>query len=78
MNFARWMKTTFANARPTRIATQVEAQEATKQMDMCITNGVLILTIKVRNAGIFGGKPFNVMERETDVRLGKERSGKEL
>jgi ketosteroid isomerase-like protein len=33
---------------------------------------VALVTTKVRNAGVFGGKPFDVMERETDVLVWKD------
>jgi ketosteroid isomerase-like protein len=37
---------------------------------------VALVTAKVHNAGTFGGKPFDVMERETDVWLWKDGSWK--
>jgi ketosteroid isomerase-like protein len=37
---------------------------------------VALVTAKVHNAGTFGGKPFDVMERETDVWFWKDGSWK--
>jgi hypothetical protein len=45
MKLTRWMKTTFADARSSSAATQVEVQEPTKRESMRILNGILTLIL---------------------------------
>jgi ketosteroid isomerase-like protein len=45
MKLTRWMKTTFAAARSSSAATQVDVQEPPKRKSMRIMNGILTLSI---------------------------------